>query len=301
MDLLSLRYFQTVARHEHISRAAEELRVAQPSLSRTISRLETDLGVPLFDRHGKRIRLNRFGAAFLRRVDSALAELDDARRELTDAAGITHGSVSLASETLLTVTEPVKSFIAEHPKVAVRLFQATPEVMAERLSAGQIDFCLASEVLDGPGLVHEVLVREEILLAVPLGHRLAGRAEVTMADLAGEPVVTTRPGVWQRTLAERLFAEAGLELVIACEIDEATTGIEMVSAGLGVGFGPAWYLRSPLASRAPFSPIRLNAPGTERVLRLFWREGAYVSGAARRFRDHITAALTAQPVHKPES
>ncbi|MDR8415252.1 LysR substrate-binding domain-containing protein [Nonomuraea sp. 3-1Str] len=292
MDLLSLRYFQAVARHEHISRAAEELRVAQPSLSRTIARLESDLGVPLFDRHGRRIRLNRFGAAFLRRVNRALAELDDARRELADAAGLARGSVSLASETLLTVTEPVKSFIAEHPGIAVRLFQANPEVMTERLSEGQVDFCLASEVLDGPGLVHEELLREEILLAVPLGHRLAGRREVTMADLAGEPVVTTRPGIWQRTLAERLFSEAGLELVVACEIDEATTAIEMVSAGLGVGFGPAWYLRSPLAaSRAPFSPVPLAAPGAERVLWLVWREGAYVSEAARRFRDHLTASL----------
>ncbi|GGS83662.1 LysR family transcriptional regulator [Nonomuraea spiralis] len=292
MDLLSLRYFQVVARHEHISRAADELRIAQPSLSRTIARLEADLGVPLFDRQGRRIRLNRFGAAFLRRVDRALAELDDARRELTDAAGLTHGSVSLASETLLTVTEPVKSFIADHPGVAVRLFQATPEVMTKRLNEGQVDFCLASEELEGPGLVHTELVREEVLLGVPLGHRLAGREEVTMADLAGEPVVTTRPGIWQRTLAERLFAEAGLELVVACEIDEASTGIEMVSAGLGVGFGPAWYLRSPLAARTPFSAVRLAVPGAERVLRLYWREGAYVSEAARRFRDRLTAALT---------
>ncbi|MEV4361095.1 LysR family transcriptional regulator substrate-binding protein [Nonomuraea sp. NPDC049625] len=85
---------------------------------------------------------------------------------------------------------------------------------------------------------------------MPPGHRLAGRREVTMADLAGEPVVTTRPGIWQRTPAERLFSQAGLELVLACEIDEATTGIEMVSAGLGVGFGPAWYLRSPLGKGA---------------------------------------------------
>ncbi|MEV0584377.1 LysR substrate-binding domain-containing protein [Nonomuraea sp. NPDC050310] len=292
MDLLSLRYFQVVARHEHISRAAEELRVAQPSLSRTIARLEGDLGVPLFDRQGRRIRLNRFGAAFLRRVDRALAELDDARRELTDAAGLTHGSVSLASETLLTVTEPVKSFLAEHPGVAVRLFQATPAAMAERLSEGQVDFCLASETLDGPGLVHEVLLREEVVLAVPLGHRLAGRREVTMAEVAGEPVVTTRPGLWQRTLAERLFAEAGLELVVACEIDEAATAIELVTAGLGVGFGPAWYLDSPMAAGRPrFSAIRLLAPGAFRVLRLYWREGGYLSEAAHRFRAHLSEAL----------
>ncbi|WP_369218522.1 LysR family transcriptional regulator, partial [Streptomyces flavofungini] len=65
MDLLSLRYFQAVARHQHISRAAQELRVAQPSVSRTIGRLESELGVLLFDRQGRRIRLNEHGEAFL--------------------------------------------------------------------------------------------------------------------------------------------------------------------------------------------------------------------------------------------
>ena len=65
MDLLELRYFQAVARHQHVSRAAAELRVAQPALSRAIARLEAELGVPLFDRRGRRVRLNRFGAMFL--------------------------------------------------------------------------------------------------------------------------------------------------------------------------------------------------------------------------------------------
>lgn len=80
MELLQLRYFQAVARREHVSQAAADLHVAQPSVSRSIARLEAELGAPLFDRQGRRVRLNRFGAAYLRRVDRALGELDDARR-----------------------------------------------------------------------------------------------------------------------------------------------------------------------------------------------------------------------------
>ncbi|MFD8533990.1 LysR substrate-binding domain-containing protein [Streptosporangium canum] len=127
-------------------------------------------------------------------------------------------------------------------------------------------------MLDGPGLGHDELIREEILLAVPLGHRLAGRREVTMADLAGEPVVTTRPGIWQRTPAERLFSEAGLELVVACEIDEATTGIEMVSAGLGgvvppfaAGVASAVFSRTAGRSRRRAGPAAVLAGGGLRV------------------------------------
>ena len=87
MDLLQLRYFQVVARHQHVSRAATELRVAQPALSRAIARLEAEVGVPLFDRRGRRIRLNRFGAMFLARAGRALGELEQGQHELRDAAG----------------------------------------------------------------------------------------------------------------------------------------------------------------------------------------------------------------------
>ncbi len=69
MELLQLKYFQTVARLEHMTKAAEELHIAQPSLSKTIARLEKDLGVPLFDRQGRQITLNSFGKVFLKRVE----------------------------------------------------------------------------------------------------------------------------------------------------------------------------------------------------------------------------------------
>src|SRR5256886_1659607 len=96
MDLLQLHYFRTVARLEHMTRAAEELLIAQPALSQTIARLEDDLGVPLFDRLGRRIRLNLFGRAFLGRVERIFAELDQGQRELADLAGGEQGQVDLA-------------------------------------------------------------------------------------------------------------------------------------------------------------------------------------------------------------
>ena len=92
VDLLQLRYFQAVARHQHVSRAAAELHVAQPALSRAIARLEAELGVPLFDRRGRRVRLNRFGAMFLARAERALGELDQGQHELRDAAGLAQGN-----------------------------------------------------------------------------------------------------------------------------------------------------------------------------------------------------------------
>lgn len=283
MDLLSLRYFQAVARHQHISRAAEELRVAQPSVSRTIIRLESELGVPLFDRQGRRIRLNEHGTAFLLRVERALAELDDARREMADAAGAGPGRVAVAAETLFQVAGVLADFRTLRPGVKVRLFQAPVDAMRRHLRSADVDFALASQPLAGPELCSVELAREEVLLAVPRGHPLSGREHVAVADLADEEFVSTRPGHWQRALLERLFAREGLTPRVICEGDEAAATPELIGAGVGIGLMPTIALRA-LGEHSPVTWTRLDSPDCHRTLTLVWRQQAHLSPAALDFR-----------------
>ncbi|MEV4443404.1 LysR substrate-binding domain-containing protein [Streptomyces sp. NPDC049577] len=292
MDLPSLRCFQVVARHEHISRAAEELRVAQPSVSRTIARLEAELGVPLFDRRGRRIRLNQHGAAFLRRVDRALGELEDGRRELADAADAESGSVSVATETMMTLIRLLPAFRAAHPGVDVRLRQSPVDAMAHLLRTREVDFCLASQPLTGPGLASVELLREDVLLAVPDGHRLAGLEHVGLAALDGEPFITPSPGHWQRELADRLFARAGVRPVIVCEGDEPGALLDMVGAGLGVALLPA--MARDFAGRGRVAWVRLETPGSHRVLWLVRHRDVYPPVAARRFGDFAVECFRRQ-------
>jgi DNA-binding transcriptional LysR family regulator len=286
MDLLPLRYFQVVARREHISRAAEELHVAQPSVSRAIARLEAELGVPLFDRRGRQVRLNRFGVMLLRRVDRALGELDDARRELADATELDHGSVAVSSETLLTLSELLAGFYAAHPGVEVQLYQASAETMTRQLRAREVDLCVASQPLTGPALGSVHLVREEVLLAVPPHHPLAARDRVTVAALADEPFVTTRPGHWMRILLDRLFADAGLTPRITCEGDEPAATLQLIKVGLGIGLMPAMGHQAATDISVPW--LHLDAPNCYRSLTLVWREDAYLSTTAQRFRTFAT-------------
>jgi DNA-binding transcriptional LysR family regulator len=292
VDLLQLRYFQTVARHEHVSRAADELRIAQPALSRSIARLEAELGVPLFERRGRRIALNRFGAAFLVRASAALSELDQARQELDDAAGLVRGSVALAAETLRTVTDLTASFLASHPEVSFRLYQSPAPVMSAQLQAGQVDLCLASQPLPGASVQAMDLLTEEVLLGVPRSHRLAGRRRASIADLLAEPFVTTRPGYWQRALADQLFARLDGQPSIACEGDEPYAIRGLISAGVGVGLLPAMARR---ALRPPIAWLHLDAPDCQRTLRLAWRRDAYLSAAAREFRDFAVGYFDRPP------
>ena len=283
VDLIQLRYFQAVARHQHVSRAAAELHVAQPALSRSIARLEAELGVPLFDRRGRRVQLNRFGAMFLARAGRALGELEQGQHELRDAAGLTQGTVAIAAETLRTVSGLVAGFLAGHPDVRFRLCQSPAPLMSAQLQAGEVDLCLASQPLSGAALRSVELLSEEVLLAVPPSHNLARHTHAEVSALAGEPFVATRPGYWQRALTDRIFAGSGTEPVIVCEGDEPYAIRGLISAGVGIGLMPAMARR--LAPDPPVSWLRLDAPDCRRTLSLVWRADAYLPAAARALAD----------------
>ena len=289
MDLLQLRHFQAAARREHVTRAAAELAVAQPSLSRTIAQLEAELGVPLFDRHGRQIRLNPFGRAFLGAVDRALAELEAGRREVADLAGQAHGEVVLAATTLRWMPELVRAFRAEHPGVRFRLVQSATAAMRQQLERGEVDVCLTALPLDGTGLAWVPLLSEEILLAVPHGHRLAGRERIDLAEVADEPFISLKRGYDLRDLTDQLCQSAGFVPQAVCELDEPTAIRGLVQAGLGVAFLPAASWR--VSGSADPVPLHIRTPICQRTLGLAWRTDRYQSVAARQARDFLIASF----------
>ncbi|MEU5153426.1 LysR family transcriptional regulator [Glycomyces sp. NPDC021274] len=284
MDLNALHQFLTVAREEHLSRAAAELRVAQPALSRTIARLEAELGTPLFDRAG-RLRLNATGAVFRDYVERALGELEAGRRAVAEAVSGGAGSVRLASETFLPLTGPVAAFKAAHPEVDVRLHQMAPQEMEQALRANEVDLCLASQPVSAPRLTSVVVHVDRVWLATPRDHRLAAAPQVTIEDLAAEPFVITRPGQWQRRLLDWLFADRNLKPRIVCEIDEPAATYTLVSAGLGLSVFPQ------IARFAMPDPgvawVGIDHPHCNRTLSLHWASDERLPAAARLMRAQI--------------
>ncbi|UUZ92796.1 LysR family transcriptional regulator [Paenibacillus sp. P25] len=155
MESLQLRYFRTVARMEHMTKAAQELHIAQPALSKTIARLEEDVGVPLFDRHGGRIRLNTFGKAYLARVEQALNLLEEGRKEVSELAGLEHGSIHLATSTMDRLSEPLGEFLSLHPEVNFRITQASAKEMAALAEAGEVDVIFTAIPIERPGVCED--------------------------------------------------------------------------------------------------------------------------------------------------
>ncbi|WP_205325314.1 LysR family transcriptional regulator [Glycomyces sp. YM15] len=284
MELNALHQFLAVAREEHLSRAAARLRVAQPALSRTIARLEAELGTPLFDR-ASRLRLNATGAVFRDHVERALGELEAGRRAVAESALGGAACVRLASETFLPLTGPIAAFKAAHPEVDVRLSQMAPHEMEQALRADEVDLCLASQPVSAPCVASEVVHVEQVWLATPPDHRLAAASQVTMEDLAHEPFVITRPGQWQRRLLDWLFADRNLQPHIVCEIDEPAATYTLVGAGLGLSIFP--HIARFTFPEPGVAWVGIDHPHCSRTLSLHWVNSDRLPAAARLMRAQI--------------
>ncbi|MFJ6634603.1 LysR substrate-binding domain-containing protein [Streptomyces sp. NPDC091376] len=266
-----LAYFAGVARHEHVTRAAQELAVPQSTLSRAMVRLEQDLGVALFTRKGRTVSLTAAGRTFLTSVERALAEVERAAESVRADADPSAGRVAfgflhtMGSE---TVPELIRAFRVDHPRIRFTLVQNYGEAMIERLRAGELDLCLTSPVPDAPDLVARRLDEQRLRLVVPDDHRLATRKRVRLAEAADETFVTLEPGYGLRRITDALCAEAGFSPRVAFEGEEAETLRGLVAAGLGVALLPP-----PAAPRPGVVELTVTAPRAVREIGVAWLDG----------------------------
>ncbi|MEU4132374.1 LysR family transcriptional regulator [Streptomyces wuyuanensis] len=266
-----LAYFAGVARHEHVTRAAQELGVPQSTLSRAMVRLEQDLGVTLFTRKGRTVSLTPAGRDFLVSVERALAEVERAAESVRADADPSGGKVAfgflhtMGSE---TVPELIRAFRVDHPRIRFTLVQNYGEAMIERLRAGELDLCLTSPVPDAPDLVARRLDEQRLRLVVPDDHRLATRKRIRLAEAADETFVTLEPGYGLRRITDALCAEAGFSPRVAFEGEEAETLRGLVAAGLGVALLPP-----PAVPRPGVVELTVTAPRAIREVGVAWLDG----------------------------
>jgi DNA-binding transcriptional LysR family regulator len=227
LDLRKLRYFVTVADQLHFGRAADELHIAQPALSRQIRALEQDLGVSLFtrDRHG--VELTDAGRQLLADAGPLLASAQAVRRRVSAAAGGKR-RLMVGFRAGVAVTPAVRAFEGRHPDVVVDVQRIEADDQAAMLLDGRIDVGYVRLPIDEAGLRVIPLYTEPRVAVLPAGHRLAGKEEVTEADLAGEPLVWHGDPSTQPT--KRPLPNAGY---LVRGVDEI---LQHVAAGRGISF-----------------------------------------------------------------
>jgi LysR family hydrogen peroxide-inducible transcriptional activator len=242
MELHQLRYFRAVARHGTFTRAAAAERVAQPSLSQQILKLEAELGARLFDRLPRRARLTAFGRAFLPKAERILHEVGDAKTEILEMAGKEKGELAVgAIPTIAPYLLPrvLAGFAREHPDVAVRVTEDITPALIARLDEGTVDAAIAALPVPGDNLRKLELFREPMYAVVPASHRLARRKMIGMEELKGEPFLLLKEGHCFRDSTIAACRSARMHPNVVFESGQFATILAMVSAGMGVSAVPA--------------------------------------------------------------
>ena len=248
-DFRQLRYFIAVAEELSFTRAAQRLHLSQPPLSQQIQALEQDLGIRLLDRDKRSVTLTPPGQVFLEHARQILAMAEETRTRVTESAAGFSGHLNLA----YTVSV---SFHPALPQILLRLGQNAPNVRVwlsemytepqfAAIRAGQIDVGFVrdepSHEDDARALRLDIIDREPLLLALPAGHRLAGRESLELGEVAGEPFVI-QPRELAATLYDRLVrlaAKAAFHPVIKQQAQQLNGLIALVAAGIGMALVPA--------------------------------------------------------------
>lgn len=244
-DTRVLRQFVTLAEELHFGRAAARLHITQPPLSMAMQALEARLGARLFERTQRRVSLSEAGSALLPEVRQILARLDALPRLAQAAAAGQAGTLRLAFVSSIAygpLPGWLRAFRATHPEVQLALREATQDVQLDAFARGEIDagFMLHAPGAAPAGLMAWRALAEPLVLALPEGHALLQRSRITLAMLAGEPLV-----IFPRAIAPSLYdaivgayRQQGHTPRVAQEAIQMQTLVNLVSAGIGVAWVP---------------------------------------------------------------
>jgi LysR family transcriptional regulator, transcription activator of glutamate synthase operon len=257
MDIETLRWFVAVADGATVGDTADEYRASQPAVSRGLQRLSVELGTPLTERAGRRLRLTPAGQLLVGPARRAVAELDEAARAVAEASDPASGTVRLGFLSPLGTWLVPKLLLAlrtERPRVRFVLRHDGASRILDALLDGELDLLLSID----PGLGRcrwEPLFADELAVSVADNHPLADRAEIALTELRDEPWVLQVPGHGLRQQAEELCRMAGFTPRIAFEGHDLSTLYALIGAGSGIGV----FTTRP-APPAGVRHIRLSPP-----------------------------------------
>jgi LysR family transcriptional regulator, cys regulon transcriptional activator len=241
MNLHQFRFVQEAVRQNlNLTKTAEALFTSQPGVSKAILDLESELGVDIFTRHGKRLRhITEPGQEVLKSVEIIMREVNNLKRIGQEFSAQDVGTLSIAtthSQARYFLPGPIGRWREQFPKVRISLHQGAPDQVAQMVQEEVADVGLATEsLMDVPGLVTLPCYEWQHVLVMPRGHALADLPQITLADLAQQPLVSYHPSFSGRTRVDRAFAAQKLHPQIVLEAIDADVIKTYVKLGLGVG------------------------------------------------------------------
>jgi len=293
MEIHQLRYFVAVAEEGNFSRAAAKVRVAQPSLSQQIRKLEADVGQPLFDRLPRSVVLTEAGRCFIDYARQILASIGDARRCVDELKGKVAGDLAVgAIPTIAPYVFPelVVTFQKHYPEVTLEIVEDVTDGITRRVEAGELDVALASTCQPSPTLRRESLGSEPLLALLPEQHPLAKKSLVELDDLKSQRFLLLHEMHCLSQQVHHLLESRRLRPEVALAGSQLGTIANMVAASIGVSIVPQMMVKhqaTPGCVSLPFAP-----PVPERELNVLYNPLRFQSKAAAAFRQETAAAFS---------
>ena len=291
MQLQQLRYFLAVVETRHFTHAADNLGVAQPTLSKQIHTLETSLGAPLFERVRGAVTLTAAGETLLPLAQRMVADADAARKAVQDIVGLRRGEVRLGATPSLCsslVPEVLRTFRAEHPDIRLYVTEGSSQDLIQDLLARTLDLALIVQPEQGvdEALSAVPVLRESLVVAsVAGGSPPTANPEIALTELEHTPLVMFRAGYDIRDVTLEACRRAGFTPKFAVEGGEMDAVLAFVEAGLGVALVPSMVLANrPLLRATPLAP-----PGMRRTIALAHRKRSVLPHAAEALRTTLLA------------
>ncbi|MDO5564402.1 MAG: LysR family transcriptional regulator [Eubacteriales bacterium] len=282
MNFNQLNVFLCTAKYEHFTKASNELLISQPSLSRIIKELESELEVPLFTRYKKKITLSEYGKVLLKHTNNIFSELNDIKSEISDMRNDTQKNVSLSLYSASTPFQKlIASFNKKYPNIHLKIIQYG---MSEK-EEYETDLSLYSTIIPIHKENNIQLLEEEILLALPISMNYKSEKIVDLSDFKNKEFICLQKKKDLREITDYYCALSGFSPNVVLESDSPSTIKQFISLGLGISFVPSITWKDVKDSKIKL--LHIQSPKCKRYINLSWKKNSYLSKASLLFKDFV--------------
>ena len=287
MDLSQIEYFATVAKLNHMTKAAEQLHVTQPTLTASIRKLEQELGTPLFERIGRNIYLNRYGKEFLFYAEQAISALNQGVRSVENMKSTAKDSVTLISSSMRAFPGLLKKLLLCCENISILDYGDHPEDILDNMLKGSADLYLSSHHIQNDSFNCDCLSREERVLLTNITGPYAGEDSITIQDLSSAHFASFKKGRGPRHDLEEIFARYGLSPKVMYECLSLVDIATAVSMGAYVAIITEHSARTFIKNNPNLTYIHIDADDDIRILErwLYYKPAVLERESVKNIRD----------------
>jgi len=291
MNIHQLQIFYAVVQRKSITAAASELHLTQPAVSLQVKALEKNLGLPLLERGGSKLRLTQAGEALYRCAISILHAKDEAERAIGELSAATKGKLILGANTtggMYILPRIVRAFKELYPQTEVIFQIESTEWLYEKILQNVVDMGLVGGPTDDRRFGVEAVCLDYVVLIVSPSHPFTCLAKVSLNELKSQPCILPLQGSRTRQLVERRLKEAGVTLRVAMQLPGTEAVKKAVEANLGIAFVSRYSVENE-CTLGKLKIIAIERFDLTRHMELIYRKQKYFSPVAQRFREFAHA------------